>query len=170
MELLYQLPEPEDLDRDECAASLHGLRDEIKKLHDKYGSQAAAALKEVEHIIRKYEANTNDQEQQARAEKHLLAKHKVQLNFFASIFFMTVFAHRARPFPECGSSNNSSSPKYSSSILKTSQIHQYRFVPFRLQFPLVPWVGGAARSSTHEKTGAIFPGAKFPAPFEKTFS
>eukprot|EP01122_Echinamoeba_exundans_P010689 TRINITY_DN4055_c0_g2_i2.p1 TRINITY_DN4055_c0_g2~~TRINITY_DN4055_c0_g2_i2.p1 ORF type:complete len:159 (-),score=19.03 TRINITY_DN4055_c0_g2_i2:93-569(-) len=76
MELLYQLPEPEDLDRDECAASLHGLRDEIKKLHDKYGSQAAAALKEVEHIIKKYENNTNEQEQQARAEKHLLAKHK----------------------------------------------------------------------------------------------
>lgn len=111
MELLYQLPEPEDLERDECAASLHGLRDEIKKLQDKYGAQAGPALKEVEAIIKKYETSATEEEKQQRAEKHLLAKHKVRFGFvrFSS-------GPNGAVSSECGSSNNCSRTKYCSSI------------------------------------------------------
>jgi hypothetical protein len=83
MDVLYALPEPEDLQRDECSASFHSLRDEIKKLQDKFGAAAAPALKEVELLVKKYETLLSEEARQSKLEKQVLQKYKVCTSFSA---------------------------------------------------------------------------------------
>jgi hypothetical protein len=59
MDAIFNLLEPEDLDKDsQTLNSLHNLKEEIKKLQEKYGDSSAAALKEVESLIDKFEVVT----------------------------------------------------------------------------------------------------------------
>jgi hypothetical protein len=55
MDMLVGLPEPEDLTRDEMPLTILSLREEIRKLRDKFGQPGAAVLTEVETIVTKYE-------------------------------------------------------------------------------------------------------------------
>lgn len=53
--MLVDLPEPEDLSREEASLTVGSLREEIHRLKDKFGQAGAAILSEVEHIVAKYE-------------------------------------------------------------------------------------------------------------------
>lgn len=53
--MLVDLPEPEDLSREEATLTVGSLREEIHRLRDKFGQAGAAILSEVEHIVAKYE-------------------------------------------------------------------------------------------------------------------
>lgn len=53
--MLVGLPEPEDLPREELPLTPTSLKEEIRRLRDKFGQPGAAILSEVEAIVAKYE-------------------------------------------------------------------------------------------------------------------
>jgi hypothetical protein len=55
MDMLVGLPEPEDLPREEVPLTTMSLKEEIRRLRDKFGQPGAAILAEVEAIVTKYE-------------------------------------------------------------------------------------------------------------------
>lgn len=59
--MLVDLPEPEDLPREEAPLTVGSLREEIHRLRDKFGQPGAAILAEVESIVSKYEQSLSSE-------------------------------------------------------------------------------------------------------------
>jgi len=59
--MLVGLPEPEDLPREEAVLSVLSLKEELRRLRDKFGQPGAAILSEVETLVSKYEDSWNDE-------------------------------------------------------------------------------------------------------------
>jgi hypothetical protein len=80
MDAIFNLPEPEDLEKEsQTLNSLHTLKEEIKKLLEKYGGNAAAALKDVENLIDKFEDVALGRErQESKPRPKILEKYKVK--------------------------------------------------------------------------------------------
>lgn len=55
MDMLVGLPEPEDLAREDLPRTPTSLKEEIRRLRDKFGQPGAAILSEVESLVTKYE-------------------------------------------------------------------------------------------------------------------
>jgi hypothetical protein len=80
MDAIFNLPEPEDLEKEsQTPNSFLTLKEEIKKLREKYGDNAAAALKDVENLIDKFEEVALGRErQEAKPRPKILEKYKVE--------------------------------------------------------------------------------------------
>jgi predicted nucleic acid-binding protein len=82
MDAAFNIPEPEDLVKEEnIPHSVQNIKEEIKKIRAKYGNTvAAAALKEVEEVISKFERIAFESEHKIEAKQpKIIDKYKVSI-------------------------------------------------------------------------------------------
>ena len=80
MDMLVGLPEPEDLSREESPLTVLSLREEIRKLRDKFGQPGAAILTEVEAIVTKYENSWTSDAKSSHGVNSALAVRRLQFS------------------------------------------------------------------------------------------